>query len=95
MSRKESVEITCDGEIGSTKCEQVGSKDSNHWLVGLSGIEGKYFVMAKNKDTLMNIIKAYDGSHMPIDTPDELVKDFCGEECAIKWVSKMLTEIKR
>ena len=73
------INVTCDGE----NCEHVRAQDSNHWLVG-ECINSSFIIIANTRHTL-----AKNGV-LP-----EGIKDFCGEQCAIKWVSKMLTEIKQ
>ncbi len=81
MTMKTVVNVSCDGE----NCDHVRASDSNHWLVGLIW-KGNVIVTSKrelfpdlNTQKEFNVLDA---------------KDFCGEECAIKWVSKKLTEIK-
>lgn len=76
--------IKCDG----VDCDHVREKDANHWLVGMQ--HGQFMIIARNRGEFPNIVFR----DLTIDErPD--VQDFCGEECAIKWVSKMLTEIKK
>jgi hypothetical protein len=70
--------IECDGD----NCNKVRDKDSNHWLVGID--YAGFVVLAVNRDVLVKE-KIVHG---------EVVMDFCGEECAVKWISKMLPEIK-
>ena len=96
MSQETIINIKCDGE----NCTHVRSKDSNHWLVGVvtqhMGIEGNLGSGRKTyKPEGMTLYMSSKRELLPIGLEqDPNVKDFCGEECAIKWVSKMLTEIK-
>jgi len=89
MTQQTVTTVTCDGE----GCSHVQDGDGN-WLVGvvtqhvqqntMPRIIGKSLYVAANRELL------------PIGLEqDPNVKDFCGEECTIKWVSKMLAEIKK
>jgi hypothetical protein len=81
MSQQTIVNVMCDGE----KCNLVRSKDANHWLVGVvAKHKGACMMLAANRDSLKG--RGFQ---------DDYIKDFCGEECAVKWVSKNLTEIKK
>ena len=81
MSRSTIVDIKCDGD----KCDKHRSQDTNHWLVG--AVSGKKIVVATDEKEL----------GFPVAPSNRVisVSDFCGEECAIKWVSKQLSEIKK
>ena len=74
--------VTCDGE----NCEKQREKDSNHWLVGYS--YASTIAIANRRGDI-------PGYSSFSDDYKDSIKDFCGEGCAIKWVSKQLTEIKR
>jgi hypothetical protein len=63
------------------KCDKTRDQDSNHWLVGQSD---DVVIIVTTKRNLI-----------PGNYKQEEVKDFCGEQHAIQWVSKMLTEIKK
>ena len=80
------INVTCDGE----NCEHVRDQDSNHWLVGICIMDQIMVTTSRNNLNLYN----EDGRPVPVEQLSAL-KDFCGEQCAIKWVSKMLTEIKK
>lgn len=84
MTMKTTVNVTCDG----VDCNHVRAGDANHWLVGCC------YNKTIGVGTTRDIFKFKDGFDISVDPPDNAIKDFCGEECAIKWVSKMLTEIK-
>lgn len=84
MTIKRTENITCDGD----KCEHVRDQDSNHWLVGMS-LDKSIIVAASRTD-----LRVGDQNGIKLHQLDN-VKDFCGEACAIKWVSKMLTKIKK
>lgn len=77
-----SVETIQNVTCDGDRCRKKRDGDSNHWLVGFS--EQGYIVLGKDRSAI---------DHEPV--ADEAIKDFCGEQCAIKWVSKMLTEIKK
>jgi hypothetical protein len=80
------INVTCDGE----NCKHVRANDTNHWLVGICIMD--QILLTISRDNL----RPFDtnGHPIPIEQLSE-VKDFCGEQCAIKWVSRMLTEIKK
>jgi hypothetical protein len=60
-------------------CDHVRASDSNHWFIGL--VDGKGILITSCRERL------------PVELKDIIVKDFCGQECAVKWVSKMMQEI--
>ena len=63
------------------QCTHVRSNDANHWLVGVC--LSRSIRIANSRAGLG------ENGVLP-----EGINDFCGEQCAIKWVSRMLTEIK-
>ena len=79
MTIKITKNITCNGD----KCDKHRDNDTNHWWVGFAG-KG-YAVIAVNRDALptLQLLSDYDN-----------VLDFCGEQCASKWVSKQFTEMR-
>lgn len=85
MTMQTVVNVSCDGE----NCTHVRASDANHWLVGLIVEKEKLVVIATHRVNL----PSWNTQSVPF--VPENVKDFCGEECAIKWVSKMLAEIKK
>lgn len=85
MTIKRAETIHCDGD----KCTHVKDQDSNHWLTGYDG--SIFILIGKGRDAFPQ-----DASYIPDPSlnPNKFL-DFCGEECAIRWVSKQLTEIKK
>jgi hypothetical protein len=83
MTMKTTVNVTCDGEI----CPHVRTGDSNHWLVGIA--YDRFVALAYNRARIRMMLATLPS------LPDDCFKDFCGEQCAIKWVSKQLTEIQK
>jgi hypothetical protein len=79
MTMKTVVNVSCDG----VDCKHVRANDTNHWLIGYN--DTKAIIVTTNRPTLVALLNM---SHIP-----EGVKDFCGQECAGKWVSKMFSEI--
>jgi len=79
MTMETVINVKCDGE----NCDHVRSKDTNHWLVGTVARRTSCILLAANRENLKG--KGFQ---------DDKIYDFCGEECGIKWVSKMLTEIR-
>ena len=86
MTIKRTENISCDGD----KCDKTRDQDSNHWLVGY--MDGGLILIAQNRNKLP---EGMWGDDEEVELDERKLKDFCGEECAIKWVSKMLTEIKK
>lgn len=80
MTMKTTVNVTCDGE----NCTHTRAGDTNHWLVGV--VYKRTVAMSTARPLLTKLTET------GVVPPD--VKDFCGEECAIKWVSKILAEMK-
>jgi len=78
------VNVSCDGP----ECQHVRAKDTNHWLVGVV-LYNNSITLAFSRAVLVLHMSGTGSSCIPED-----VKDFCGEACASKWVSKMFTEIK-
>jgi hypothetical protein len=78
MTIKITKNITCNGD----KCDKHRDADTNHWWVGYAG-KG-YAIIAVNREALS--IRSMRES--------DAVLDFCGEECASKWVSRQFTEMR-
>lgn len=74
--------MKCDGE----KCGKLRVNDTNHWLKGMLFRD---FVLVANASV---DISEYDFEHQ-IDHDDP--KHFCGEQCANKWVSQQIGNLKR
>lgn len=89
MTLKKVDSITCDGE----GCSHVREQDANHWLVGLA-FDGEIRI-AINRSKLHIPHDLEKRMKLEEDNEDNSIKDFCGEQCAVKWLSKMLQEIKR
>ena len=84
MTMETVINVKCDGE----NCDHVRSKDTNHWLVGLI-LGNKLIISTRNK--LGDVFS--DTGHL-LEYRKLDIKDFCGQECTVKWVSKMLSEMR-
>lgn len=81
-------DVLCDG------CEKKRGNDTNHWLIGIQVAPG-VVVIGKNRDAFLSVVATENAFEKVLKLPAESIMDFCGEACTIKWVSKMLTEIKK
>ena len=92
MTMQTVVNVSCDGE----NCTHVRAGDANHWLVGVLTRTVPKQNSATYQKAGCTLYVASARELLPVGLEqDPNVKDFCGEECAIKWVSKMLAEIKK
>ena len=77
MSREVTVKISCNGD----NCSHSTNKERDSgWI--MAGLGNGVFVVGKTKALVVDHV-----------TPGSNLYDFCGEQCAIKWISKQLSQL--